>query len=79
MSSLIPKMDGQKITYADVEQFPEKIEVFDGDFGFTEREKKALLLVYLTNFGLEFLIDVLPKESLRELKDLLDKSLQVRR
>ncbi len=73
MSNLIPKTEGQKITYKDLEQFPEKIEVFNGDFGFTESEKKALLLVYITNFGLEFLIDALPKESLKELKDLLDK------
>jgi hypothetical protein len=73
MLNLIPKAEGQKITYKDLEQFPEKIELFNGDFGFTESEKKALLLVYITNFGLEFLIDALPKESLKELKDLLDK------
>lgn len=73
MLNLIPKAEGQKITYKDVEQFPEKIELFNGDFGFTESEKKALLLVYITNFGLEFLIETLPRESLKELKDLLDK------
>jgi hypothetical protein len=73
MLNLIPKAEGQKITYKDLEQFPEKIELFNGDFGFTESEKKALLLVYITNFGLEFLIETLPRESLKELKDLLDK------
>ncbi|MDQ0163969.1 hypothetical protein [Aeribacillus alveayuensis] len=73
MLNLIPKAEGQKITYKDLEQFQEKIELFNGDFGFTESEKKALLLVYITNFGLEFLIETLPRESLKELKDLLDK------
>lgn len=62
-----------KWIYKDLKQFPEKIELFNGDFRFTESEKNALLLACITNFGLEFLIDTLPKESLKELKDLLDK------
>lgn len=73
MSNLIPRTERQKITYKDLEQFPEKIELFNGDFGFTESEKKILLLACITNFGLKFLIDTLPNESLKELKDLLDK------
>ncbi|MFJ7848152.1 hypothetical protein ACIQXR_04745 [Peribacillus sp. NPDC097224] len=41
MGNLIPKAQGQKITYADVESFPEKqTELFDGNFKFMENEKK---------------------------------------
>jgi hypothetical protein len=60
MSNLIPKSKGQKITYANLEDFPVKTELLNGDFWFTESEKKAVLLVYITNFGLEFLIETLP-------------------
>jgi hypothetical protein len=73
MSTLIPKAKGQKISYADLIDFPEKVEMIDGNLLFSEREKKAVLLAYTTNFGLEFFVSLLPKESLKELKGLLEK------
>lgn len=71
MLKLIPKKEGKKITLGNIEELPEKIELVDGYFSFTENEKKALLLAILTNTGLEFLINVLPEQSLLELKDLI--------
>ncbi|WP_075980109.1 hypothetical protein [Bacillus massilinigeriensis] len=74
MPNLIPKAKGQKITYADIEQFPEKLtELFDGEFIFMESEKRAVLLTYLTSFGLRYLLDILPLESIKELEDLLSE------
>lgn len=70
MSKLIPKADGQKISYIDLSGLPEKIELSGGKFLFTENEKKNLVLIFLTNFGLRFLVDSLPEESLKELKEL---------
>jgi hypothetical protein len=74
MTNLIPRANGQKISYAEIEQFPEKpTELFNGEFIFMESEKRAILLTYLTNFGLEYLVEVLPSESIEELKNLLEK------
>lgn len=74
MTNLIPKRKGQKISYVEIEQFPEKpTELFNGEFIFMESEKRAILLTYLTNFGLEYLVEVLPFESIKELKNLLEK------
>ncbi|KIN51144.1 MULTISPECIES: hypothetical protein [Bacillaceae] len=74
MSNLVPRANGQKITYAEIEQFPEKpTELFKGEFVFMESEKRAILLTYIANFGLEYLVRVLPSESIKELKGLLMK------
>lgn len=74
LSNLVPKAKGQKLTYVDIEHFPEKpTELFSGNFLFTEAEKKALLLAYTVNFGLDFLVGILPNESVKELKDLLNE------
>ncbi|KAF0993974.1 type II toxin-antitoxin system SpoIISB family antitoxin [Geobacillus sp. TFV-3] len=71
MSKLIPRREGQKLTYKSMEKLPEKIELINGNFSFTENEKKALLLALHTNTGLEFLINVLPEQSLLALKNLI--------
>lgn len=74
MSNLVPRAKGQKITFSDIEPLPEKpTELYSGKFLFTEEEKKALLLVYITSFGLGFLVEILPPESVKELKDLFAK------
>ncbi|MBN6185666.1 hypothetical protein JQN58_01545 [Aneurinibacillus sp. BA2021] len=70
MSKLIPKADGQKISYIDLGGLPEKMELSGGNFLFAKSEKKNLMLIFLTNFGLRFLVDSLPEESLKELKEL---------
>ena len=74
LSNLIPELKGKKLSYSDIELLPEKpTELYSGHFLFTEDEKKALILAYITNFGLEYLIEILPSESLKELKYLLMK------
>lgn len=74
MSNLIPRAGGINISFKDIEKFPEKpTELFDGEFIFMDTEKRAILLSYVTNFGLEYLVEILPPESIKELKDLLMK------
>ena len=74
VSGLIPRAKGAKISFKDIEQFPEKpTELLSGNFLISRDEKKLILLAYTTNFGLEFFVNALPPESIKELKDVLDK------
>jgi hypothetical protein len=70
MRDLIPLAHVQKISYQHLNDLPEKLELIAGDFVLSESEKKALLLVVLTNVGLASLLKILPQESVEELRKL---------
>jgi hypothetical protein len=69
VSRLIPRAKGVKISYKDIEQFPDKpTELLSGNFLLSRNENKLILLAYTRNFGLEFFVNAFPPESIKELK-----------
>lgn len=72
---MIPSKNPQKITYSQYERYtPEKLELLDGNLLWNEQERMNLLLLLIYNVGLESFVQHLPKESISELKSLLESS-----
>jgi len=72
---IIPSKNPQKITYSQYERYtPEKLELLDGNLLWNEQERMNLLLLLIYNVGLESFVQHLPKESISELKSLLESS-----
>jgi len=72
---LIPRLERQEINYDNYYHFVPhelKIEVFDGDLFGTYRERKNFLMMLLYNVGLKEFVKMLPEESKRILKELLN-------
>lgn len=73
MTELIPGKEPQRLRYGIWSEYtPEKLELIDGEalYGGEQRDRMLLMLVY--NTGLEHLVNMLPKESVEELKRLLE-------
>lgn len=70
---IVPFRKPQQITYSQYERYtPEKIELIKGNLLYSEQERIDLLMLLLYNVGLETFIQHLPKESVSELKSLLE-------
>lgn len=72
MTELIPLKEPQRLKYKVWSEYtPEKLELMDGEalYGGEQRDRMLLMLVY--NTGLEHLIDMLPKESVEILKEIV--------
>ncbi|MFC7370761.1 hypothetical protein ACFQPF_03635 [Fictibacillus iocasae] len=72
MSNINPLSKSKKISLSDIERLPERIEIINGDLDWTDDEKQAVISSVLTNVGLDYLVSILSKESIRELKRCLD-------
>lgn len=75
MSSLNPLKEGQKVNYAIWEEYTpyeNKLELIDGEAlrGGEERDRMLLMLIY--NVGLDHLVKMLPDESIKLLKELVN-------
>ena len=70
---IIPLAKAQKIDYNTIKRFPERTEIVRGELLWSDEEKKSVILGVLSNTGLEFLVSILPKESLSELKNVLSE------
>ncbi len=72
---IVPSRKPQQVTYSQYERYiPEKVELIKGNLLYSEQERIELLLLLLYNVGLETFIQHLPKESVSELKSLLECS-----
>lgn len=71
MDKPVPKENGQKISYQEYDGFPEKLELISNDLLMSTTEKNHVLLVLLKNVGLKQFVNILPRESKKELYRLL--------
>jgi hypothetical protein len=71
VSYLIPKIEGQKLESADGRCLLDKIELFNGDMTLSDDQKRELLMILITNVGLRSLVDMLPSQSVADLRDLI--------
>jgi hypothetical protein len=72
---IIPSRKPKTVTYSQYERYtPEKIEFQNGNLLWNEQERMNLLLLLLYNVGLESFVQHLPKETISELKSLLESS-----
>jgi hypothetical protein len=68
---LVPLAKGQKIRFSDIQAFPEKTEIINGEPLWSDEEKKAFILGVLTSMGLSYLVSVLPEHSLEQLRYII--------
>lgn len=73
MKKLVPLAKAQKIEYNTILKFPERTEIVRGKLLWSDEEIRSVILGVLTNTGLEFLVSILPKESLNELRNMLSE------
>jgi hypothetical protein len=72
---IIPSRKPQPVTYSQYERYtPESFELIKGNLLCSEQERINLLLLLLYNVGLESFVQHLPKETISELKSLLESS-----
>lgn len=72
---IIPSQKPKTITYSQYERYtPESLELAEGNLLWSEEERINLLLLLLYNTGLEALVQHLPKQSIKELKSLLENN-----
>lgn len=71
---LIPRKEPQKITYQQYQDYtPEKIEMYENNLFFTDKERMDMLLLLMTNVGLESMVEALPLETKIALKKMFNE------
>ncbi|NRD78554.1 hypothetical protein HPT25_14415 [Bacillus sp. BRMEA1] len=71
LEEIIPLAKGQEIDYYTLRGFPEHFEISMGKLMWSEEQEKQVILGVLKSTGLRYLVSILPKESLSELRNLL--------
>lgn len=69
---LTPRKEPQKITYEQYQEYtPEKIEMYENNVFFTEKERMKMLLLLLQNIGIEAFVRNLLPETRKELIEVV--------
>lgn len=72
---IIPRREPQKITFQQFEEnTPEKIEMYEKNLFFNEKERINMLKLLIMNVGMETMVKNLPKETRKELTEILKEN-----
>ncbi|MCH1626114.1 hypothetical protein [Fredinandcohnia quinoae] len=71
---LVPGREPKAITYQQFQDYtPEKLEMYENNVFFTEKERIRMLTLLLTNVGIKTMLKNLPSESRKELVEVVEE------